>query len=536
MSLHDFTKNLQPAPVPSSNPWSNAARKLSIPKEVNSVISNNFLNNNELIKEKEQTEEQEMEQKKQREMQKENVTDFISHSDNRERESSKIRIKKNENRESGVTRFHDKHHNQYYRGYNNGRRRNYQNRNQKHTNYHKDYKTDIDTIDSTLEETVKGLNKLTIDSKKEEIKPEKAEAEAKIDIYAEQKSQDGISGKTAAIVILNSDNDTKSMHEINNEIPLSRANFDEQNYNNNNNNNNNNDNDNTTTNNNNVKNDQFRNSTYNNNNNNDRYNPKKNSRYRGRNYILTNSSNDNVSMLYNQPFYPPVYNSSYPIGGMVPPHFDNSPVMISTQFNPYMNNGYYSVNNSMNQMTQLNQLQQIPNGFPISTYVPLPPHPMHHFPIVVPNAVPIPIATSSSAMSAAQISPPIAEYSQLGPISGDSSPHLYQVPVQSPQLQTPSNSENEEFNRLLKQIKYYFSVENLCKDMFLRKQMNDEGFIPVALIKGFGRVRTLTNGQSDMVDQVIDQIAEIEKREIEGDEGNYEVRIRNGWEKWVLNK
>ncbi|MQL90480.1 hypothetical protein Taro_023079, partial [Colocasia esculenta] len=40
-----------------------------------------------------------------------------------------------------------------------------------------------------------------------------------------------------------------------------------------------------------------------------------------------------------------------------------------------------------------------------------------------------------------------------------------------------------------KQIEYYFSPENLCKDIYLRQNMDEEGWVPVSLIAGFNRVR-----------------------------------------------
>ncbi|KAH7315538.1 hypothetical protein KP509_21G054000 [Ceratopteris richardii] len=44
---------------------------------------------------------------------------------------------------------------------------------------------------------------------------------------------------------------------------------------------------------------------------------------------------------------------------------------------------------------------------------------------------------------------------------------------------------------LVKQLDYYFSVENLCKDVYLRKHMDAEGFVPVSLIAQFNKVRDL---------------------------------------------
>jgi la-related protein 1 len=38
---------------------------------------------------------------------------------------------------------------------------------------------------------------------------------------------------------------------------------------------------------------------------------------------------------------------------------------------------------------------------------------------------------------------------------------------------------------------YYFSIENLGADIFLRQQMSKDGYIPLSLIASFNRVQTL---------------------------------------------
>lgn len=43
---------------------------------------------------------------------------------------------------------------------------------------------------------------------------------------------------------------------------------------------------------------------------------------------------------------------------------------------------------------------------------------------------------------------------------------------------------------------YYFSVDNLERDFFLRRKMDQEGFLPVALIASFHRVQALTTDVS----------------------------------------
>ena len=57
---------------------------------------------------------------------------------------------------------------------------------------------------------------------------------------------------------------------------------------------------------------------------------------------------------------------------------------------------------------------------------------------------------------------------------------------------------------------YYFSEENLQKDVFLRRKMDSEGFLPVTLVASFNRVRSLTNDVSFIVQAVQDsEIVEI---------------------------
>ena len=51
---------------------------------------------------------------------------------------------------------------------------------------------------------------------------------------------------------------------------------------------------------------------------------------------------------------------------------------------------------------------------------------------------------------------------------------------------------------------YYFSRENLQKDIFLRRKMDPEGYLPVTLVASFNRVRSLTNDVTFIVDSVQD--------------------------------
>jgi la-related protein 1 len=79
---------------------------------------------------------------------------------------------------------------------------------------------------------------------------------------------------------------------------------------------------------------------------------------------------------------------------------------------------------------------------------------------------------------------------------------------------------------ICQQIEYYFSVDNLCKDMFLRSQMDTEGYVPINLIAGFNRVRGLTSDMSLVRASLsLSEILE-EKDDM--------LRKKEGWETWVL--
>lgn len=54
---------------------------------------------------------------------------------------------------------------------------------------------------------------------------------------------------------------------------------------------------------------------------------------------------------------------------------------------------------------------------------------------------------------------------------------------------TPQVLNDEQRVGLRKQIEFYFSVENLCKDLYLRAHMNAQGWTPIELISQFPLVR-----------------------------------------------
>eukprot|EP00250_Pteridium_aquilinum_P019194 c24339_g8_i1 orf=633-2921(-) len=80
---------------------------------------------------------------------------------------------------------------------------------------------------------------------------------------------------------------------------------------------------------------------------------------------------------------------------------------------------------------------------------------------------------------------------------------------------------------LLKQIDYYFSIENLCRDVFLRTQMDEQGFVPVSVIARFNRIRTLS--PNPMV--ILEALQQSAVVEVQRDR----IRRRNDGGKWKLS-
>ncbi|EME49671.1 hypothetical protein DOTSEDRAFT_68447 [Dothistroma septosporum NZE10] len=83
------------------------------------------------------------------------------------------------------------------------------------------------------------------------------------------------------------------------------------------------------------------------------------------------------------------------------------------------------------------------------------------------------------------------------------------------------------------QLDYYFSMDNLLKDMFLRKNMDGQGFVFLDTIANFNRVKQLTVDK-DIIRAVCLRSDTIEIRL--GEDGKERLRRREGWEQFVLPK
>ncbi|OCL05107.1 hypothetical protein AOQ84DRAFT_379914 [Glonium stellatum] len=112
---------------------------------------------------------------------------------------------------------------------------------------------------------------------------------------------------------------------------------------------------------------------------------------------------------------------------------------------------------------------------------------------------------------------------------------MYDYPVMQTMSAVPYSPYMDPysvFSMVSMQLEYYFSVDNLCKDMFLRKHMDSKGFVFLSVIAEFNRIKQLTTDM-ELIKLVCYQSRNIEFRV--GVDGKDRLRRKEGWEPWVLH-
>ena len=84
---------------------------------------------------------------------------------------------------------------------------------------------------------------------------------------------------------------------------------------------------------------------------------------------------------------------------------------------------------------------------------------------------------------------------------------------------------------LRSQVEYYLSVENLCKDYYLRQHMDGQGFVHLSTIAAFKRIKAVTE-DVEMVRLACSFSEHIEFGV--GDDGIERLRTRDKWQHFVL--
>uniref|UniRef100_A0A0E0P468 HTH La-type RNA-binding domain-containing protein n=1 Tax=Oryza rufipogon TaxID=4529 RepID=A0A0E0P468_ORYRU len=104
-------------------------------------------------------------------------------------------------------------------------------------------------------------------------------------------------------------------------------------------------------------------------------------------------------------------------------------------------------------------------------------------------------------------------------------PYYHPQPQPDPEPEPDADPQQHRAN-LLKQIEFYFSKDNLCTDVFLRRNMDDQGWVNIALIAGFNKVQEST----DDLQYIKDTIQSSSILEMQDDK----IRRQNDWNKWVI--
>uniref|UniRef100_A0A6U9QN93 HTH La-type RNA-binding domain-containing protein n=2 Tax=Picocystis salinarum TaxID=88271 RepID=A0A6U9QN93_9CHLO len=114
--------------------------------------------------------------------------------------------------------------------------------------------------------------------------------------------------------------------------------------------------------------------------------------------------------------------------------------------------------------------------------------------------------------------PPFMYYPKQGMVYGGPPAPVAQMPMPRAQLMAA----------VARQIEYYFCVDNLIKDIFLRSKMDSNGWIPVSVIASFNRVMMLSSDTELIAEALQDSSI------IELSPGSDMLRKRGDWSSWIL--
>jgi len=93
----------------------------------------------------------------------------------------------------------------------------------------------------------------------------------------------------------------------------------------------------------------------------------------------------------------------------------------------------------------------------------------------------------------------------------------------------PSYHSTEAHSLHARHREFYFSVNNLCRDVYLRMRMSQEGWVPLHVLCKFNKMRSLTNDTLLIMDAI-----KTHSTKLEVDETKHRVRIWDEWAMWVF--
>jgi la-related protein 1 len=114
------------------------------------------------------------------------------------------------------------------------------------------------------------------------------------------------------------------------------------------------------------------------------------------------------------------------------------------------------------------------------------------------------------------------------PVQTQFNPYDYPMPPMSA-MAFPAQWEML-FPVMKAQIEYYFSIENMCKDWWLRKHMDSQGFVPLHFIAAFARMRQLSTDMA-LIRAVCEESNEVDF--VVSDDNTELLRRRKDWVTFV---
>ncbi|KAK8873166.1 hypothetical protein PGQ11_003680 [Apiospora arundinis] len=120
--------------------------------------------------------------------------------------------------------------------------------------------------------------------------------------------------------------------------------------------------------------------------------------------------------------------------------------------------------------------------------------------------------------------PPQMNNAAYGPMM----PPHEMVPMPAPYYPSEPNTL---VDLVVNQLEYYFSVENMCKDLWIRQRMDSQGYVKLEIIREFKRMKQITQDYA-MLRFACEQAPSIEF--VVGEDQLERVRRRDGWADWVL--
>jgi la-related protein 1 len=84
---------------------------------------------------------------------------------------------------------------------------------------------------------------------------------------------------------------------------------------------------------------------------------------------------------------------------------------------------------------------------------------------------------------------------------------------------------------IVRQVEFYFSVNNLCRDVYLRMRMSQDGWVPLQIICNFNKMKQLTTDKRLILDSL-----KAASTKLEVDDARQRLRIKGDWATWVFPK